>query len=470
VLIVSIIAYLLITVLIGYWASRFVKNPTDFVLAGRSLPMPLAASAMFATWFGSETILGASSEFMTHGLIGVMEDPFGAALCLFLVGLFFARPLYRMNILTFGDFYRVKFGKKTELVASLFLVPSYFGWIAAQFVAIGIIINVVSGIPFSIGMILGALVVIFYTYIGGMWAISITDFLQTIIILIGLGILAYQVSGSAGGVETVLSNTPEGFFRFFPESNYHSTTHYIAAWITIGLGSIPQQDVFQRVMAAKSETVSVRASYFGSFLYLTIGLIPLFIGLCAKQLYPDILEGDIQLAIPRVVLMHANLFLQVMFFGALLSAIMSTSSGAILAPASILAENIIKPRLQFSDDRRLLKLLRYSVIFVALVSLVLANLEANIYGLVAMSSAFSLVSLFAPMLAGLYWKKINATGAITSMFSGMMAWLFCEAIGTETPSILIGLAVSFVALFIGALFPNVEKEEKPQEAGVGTKK
>ena len=144
---VSIVVYLLITISIGFWSSKYVKNTEDFVLAGRSLPLPLAASAMFATWFGSETILGSSSEFIQHGLIGVIEDPFGAALCLFLVGLFFARPLYRMKLLTFGDFYRVKFGKKAELVASLFLVPSYFGWIAAQFVAIGLLLNVVLDIP-----------------------------------------------------------------------------------------------------------------------------------------------------------------------------------------------------------------------------------------------------------------------------------------------------------------------------------
>ena len=107
VLLTSIIIYLVITLLIGFWASRKVNNTKDFVVAGRQLPTYMAAAALFATWFGSETIMGASSEFVEHGLIGVIEDPFGAALCLILVGAFYARPLYRMNILTFNDFFKL---------------------------------------------------------------------------------------------------------------------------------------------------------------------------------------------------------------------------------------------------------------------------------------------------------------------------------------------------------------------------
>jgi len=175
-LLASIIAYLLLTILIGYWASRKVKTSGDFMLAGRSLPIFLSASALFATWFGSETVFGASSEFLKGGLYSVIEDPFGAALCLLLFGLFFARKLYNMNLLTLGDFFKVRFGNRTELVASFFLAPPYVGYIAAQLVAMGLIINVVTGLEVWQGVVISAFVVTFYTYIGGMWAISMTVF------------------------------------------------------------------------------------------------------------------------------------------------------------------------------------------------------------------------------------------------------------------------------------------------------
>ena len=433
-------------------ASRWVKNSRDFVLAGRKLPLFLASTALFATWFGSETVLGASSEFVTHGLIGVVEDPFGAALCLLLVGLLVARPLHRLNILTFCDFYRDRFGTRTELLSSLCMVPSYFGWIAAQLVAIGIIFQVVAGVPTLWGIVLGTLVVVAYTYVGGLWAVSVTDFLQTIVILVGLVWLAVDLTDAAGGLAQVVERTPPDFFRFWPEASVSSVAHYVAAWITIGLGSIPQQDVFQRVMAAKSERVAVQASYVSSFMYISVGLIPLLIGLCALQVYPERVGEitDVQLTLPMVVMNHTGVGMQILFFGALLSAIMSTTSGAVLAPASVLAENIIRPRLRDQSDRRLLKILRGSVVFVGVASALMATWQSNIYDLVAQSSALSLVSLFVPLMAGLYWKRATEAGALLSIILGMLVWLGAESLASEFPPILYGLAASTLGMLIGS--------------------
>jgi SSS family transporter len=438
--------------MIGVLTSKMVKNSQDFLLAGRKLPMILAGSALFATWFGSETVLGASSEFAQHGIIGIIEDPFGASLCLFLIGVFFARKFYRMDILTFGDFYRNRFGRRVEILSSIFMVPSYFGWVAAQLVALGIILNTITGLSMFWGILLGGGVVLIYTYIGGMWAISVTDFLQTILIVVGLLMVAFHVSEDVGGIDTVIAKTPEGFFNPLPKPDFHHILEYIAAWITIGLGSIPQQDVFQRVMAAKSERVSVRSSYFGAVMYLTVAFIPLYIGLCATQLYPDLVKEtqNSQTMLPMVVLRHEGIFVQIMFFGALLSAIMSTTSGAILAPASILAENLIKPLVnKYMDDKTELRLNRLSVIFVAIVSGIMANMKSDIYELVGTSSALSLVSLFVPMMAGLYSKKSNEWGAAGSMILGMISWIVAESLESSTPSILIGLAGSILGLWIG---------------------
>lgn len=454
----GIIVYILLTLLIGLFTSRFIKSSSDYVLAGRKLPLMLATSALFATWFGSETVLGASSEFVEHGLIGVIEDPFGAALCLLLVGAFIARPLYRMNILTFCDFYRERFGKRVEFLTSLCMVPSYFGWIAAQLVAMGLIFNVVSGIEIPVGICIGAGVVLVYTYIGGMWAVSVTDFLQSIIIIIGLVFLAYDLLETAGGMKQVTKNTPDGFFRFLPEPDLNNIIHYIAAWITIGLGSIPQQDVFQRVMASRNVKVAVRASYLGAMLYLTIGFVPLIIGLMATQIYPQMLAevGDTQLLIPSVVLAHTELPVQTLFFGAMLSAIMSTTSGAILAPASILAENLIKPHLKDQSDQQLLRILRMSVVLVALAATIMANLQSNIYDLVAQSSALSLVSLFVPLVAGLYGKKATELGAILSIIMGMVVWLIFEMTVFEIPSLIPGLAASCMGLWTGNIWCKIK--------------
>lgn len=450
-LLLFIIAYLLLTVLIGVWAARRVKSTGDFMLAGRSLPLMLSSAALFATWFGSETVFGASSEFLEGGLYGVIEDPFGAVLCLLLFGIFFTRKLYNLNLLTLGDFFRVRFGKRTELVASLFLALPYSGYIAAQLVAMALILNVVTGIPVWQGVIASSLVVTVYTYVGGMWAISITDFVQSILIIAGLFILALVLSVKAGGVSEVLSEASPGTFRFLPTADTKSILAYIAAWCVLGLGSIPSQDVFQRSMSSRSATVAEYSCYIGAILYLIFSMLPLYISLCTKHLYPAEYSSDTQVALPSMVLQHTGLWVQVLFFGSLLSAIMSTTSSAILAPASIFSENLIKPLFRHRiSDARFLLITKICVVFFSVVASVMACMRSNIYELVGESSILSLVSLFVPLTLGLYWKKASSAGAILSMFAGILSWFLFDSFESEIPAMISATVVSLIAMVGGS--------------------
>jgi solute:Na+ symporter, SSS family len=459
-LLISIILYLFLTILIGFWASRRVRTSDDYMLAGRSLPLLLTSSALFATWFGSETVFGASSQFLEHGLYGVIEDPFGAALCLILFGLFFAPKLYSMKLLTLGDFFKVRYGAKTELVASLFLAPPYLGYIAAQLVAMGLILNVVTGLLVWEGIVISAVVVTIYTYIGGMWAITITDFIQTIIIIAGLLVLSIVLAGKAGGVGEVLSNVPEQNFRFLPDPQFSAIVSYVGAWSVLGLGSLPSQDVFQRSMSAGSMKTAVWSCFIGAFLYITVAMLPLFISLCTKYLYPDQVSGDTQLALPSMVLRHTSLPVQILFFGSLLSAIMSTTSSAILAPASIFSENLIKPLIKHRlTDKNFLLLTKASVLLFSFFATVMACLRSNIYELVGESSILSLVSLFAPLTFGLYWKRSSAAGALLSMVFGMLTWIIFEFYETSWPSLVPATIVSITMMIGGSLVWPPKQQE-----------
>ncbi len=451
ILLIFVIVYLLVTLLIGWWAARRVKNTQDYVIAGRKMPRFVAACALFATWYGSETVMGAPAKFSEEGLQGVIEDPFGSSLCLILVGLFFARPLYRLNILTLVDFFKLRFSRRTETIAAIFIVPSYFGWIAAQMVAMALILNVLIGVDLPWGILICLVVVVFYTYIGGMWSISVTDFVQTIMIVIGMIAVAVLLANEAGGVQKVMEKAPANAFQFFPNRDLQSILTYFAAWITIGLGSIPQQDVFQRVMSAKSEKSAVGASLLSGFMYLTIGMIPLFITLCGHALYADFGDDDPQKMIPLMVLRHTSTFMQILFFGALLSAILSTTSGAILAPATIIGENLIKPIYRKMSDAMLLRTMRFSVVGVAVCSAVMATTNSNIYELVSDSSVLSLVSLFVPLTAGLYWKRASEIGSLLSILGGMGGWIVGEILETTTPTLLFGLGSSIAFMVLGSL-------------------
>lgn len=451
-LLTSVILYMIVTVLVGVWAARRVKGANDYMLAGRSLPMVLSTSALFATWFGSETVFGASSEFLKGGLYAVIEDPFGAALCLLLFGVFFARKLYNMNLLTLCDYFRVRFNRRTEIISSIFMVPSYFGYVAGQLVALGLILNVVAGIPMWQGIVISSVVVTLYTFVGGMWAISVTDFVQSIIIVLGLGVLAWLLASKAGGVVHVLQSVPKHNFKFFPEPNGVAIISYLAAWSVLGLGSIPSQDVFQRAMSSGSPKIAERACYYAAGLYLTVAMLPLFISLCIKYLYPDELGEDTQLTLPNMVLMHTAMPVQVLFFGALLSAIMSTTSSAMLAPAAVFSENILKPVLKKQpNDVQFLRITRLTLLAVSIITTILACMKSDIYALVSGASILSLVSLFIPMAMGMYWKKSSAAGAILSMVSGMATWIYFEYFPLEVPSLVPAVLVSLLTMVAGSI-------------------
>lgn len=138
-LIAFIAAYLLGSIAIGLFAARRVHSTADYAVAGRSLPLYMVVATTFATWFGSELVLGVSAQFVQEGLGGVVEDPFGAGMCLVLVGLFFAYKLYKKNLITIGDYYRLRFGRTVEILCSIIIIFSYLGWVAAQVAALGLV-------------------------------------------------------------------------------------------------------------------------------------------------------------------------------------------------------------------------------------------------------------------------------------------------------------------------------------------
>lgn len=421
------------------------------MLAGRSLPIVLSSAALFATWFGSETVFGASAEFLEGGLYNVIEDPFGASLCLLIFGLFYARRLYNMNLLTLGDFFKVRYNKVTELTASLFLALPYLGYIAAQLVAMGLILNVVIQIPVWQGVVISAVIVTLYTYAGGMWAVSITDFVQSIIIIVGMFALAYILSEKAGGVSVVIAAMPEEDMKFLPSFELKEIAAYLAAWSVLGLGSVPSQDVFQRSMSSGSARTAVWSCYIAAGLYLTIAMLPLYISLCTKHLYPDQIMGDTQLTLPSMVLQHTSLPIQILFFGSLLSAIMSTTSSAILAPASIFSENLVRPLVKHRyTDKQFLMLTKICVLIFAALATIMACFRSNIYELVGESSILSLVSLFIPLTLGLYWKRSSSKGALLAMVAGMITWIIFEAIETPWPSLIPATFVSLLAMIAGS--------------------
>ena len=459
-----VIIYWVISIGIGLWAALRVKNTADFAAAGHSLPMSIVTATVFATWFGSEAVLGIPATFLKEGMEGIVSDPFGSSMCLILVGLFFARHLYSKKYLTIGDFFKEKYGRTVEVLITLCIVVSYLGWVSAQIKALGLVFNVVSndGITQEWGMIIGAASVLIYTLFGGMWSVAITDFVQMIIIVLGMLYIGYEVAGMTGGVDVVVAHAAAADkLNILPDWNVAAVLGFLAALLTMMLGSIPQQDVFQRITSSKNADIAVKASILGGLLYFLFAFIPIFLAYSATLIDPKLVEKylntDSQLILPNLILNHAPLFAQVLFFGALLSAIKSCASATLLAPSVTFAENIVKGFFKNLSDQYLLKIMRVTVLcFTVFVTLFALNSELSIFQMVESAYKVTLVAAFVPLAFGVYWSRANTLGGLLAVLFGLATWITSELLWPNAvmPPQLAGLCASILGMLIGGLVPS----------------
>ena len=470
-LLALVIFYLLITIAIGLWASRRVKNSADFAIAGRHLPLAMIVTTTFATWFGSETVLGIPAKFVQSGLGGVVEDPFGAGTCLILVGLLFAAKLYRMTLLTIADYYRERYGRHVEVVCSIIIMVSYLGWVSAQVTALGLVFHMLSAEAISVqwGMVIGVVSILAYTLFGGMWSVAVTDFIQMIILVVGLSVLAVFAGQQAGGADKVIDYAlSQNMFNFWPEPGFKEIAFFLAAALTMMLGSIPQQDVFQRVMSANNLQAATRGPVIGGVCYILFAFVPMFLVVSALIIMPErasaLIAEDPQKVLPTLVIEQMPFFMQVLFFGALLSAIKSCASATLLAPSVTFTENIWRQFRPHLSDQQGLRAMRITVlVFSAMVlSYAIWMQGTSIYELVSGAYQVTLVGAFVPLAAGLFWARATTQGAIFAMVLGLLSWLLFVATpaGEEFPAQLAGLLASIGGMLIGSLGPQAISDRR----------
>ena len=471
-LITFVVLYLIVSIGIGLYAGSRVHNTKDFAVAGRHLPLPVVTATVFATWFGAETVLGISATFVKDGLGGVVADPFGSSLCLIFAGLFFARKLYRMNLLTIGDYYRQRYNRPVEVVTTLCIVASYLGWVSAQIKALGLVFNVVTAgmISQPAGMVLGAGIVLTYTVLGGMLSVAVLDFIQMIVVMAGMLFIGWVISGLTGGVGAVIEHaSAAGKLNFFPQGGYEVWIPFFGAWVTMMLGSIPQQDVFQRITSAKDENTAVRGSVLGGSIYFFFAFVPMFLAYAATMVDPaafgQLVATDSQLVLPMLILRHTPVFAQVIFFGALLAAIMSCSSATLLAPSVAFSENIVRGFVPHMQDHTLLRVMRISiVVFAAVVLLFALNSTSTIFQMVESAYKITLVAAFVPLAFGLYWKRATTQGAYYAIGAGLLTWILFETLVRSDiwPAQLVGLLAAIAGMLTGSLLPQRVGHKVPE--------
>ena len=451
--------YLLIMLSIGVYATKRAGSATNFIVAGRRMPIWICSATLVATWFGGGTMMGAAGASYERGLLGVIAAPFGDALVLFVVGFFFVRLFRRLRLLTFIDFFENRYGKTAATIAAIASISSNIGWTGALLVAFGYVFETLTGVPMEMGILGGAVVVFIYTVAGGMWAVALTDFVQIIVIAVGLVLLLVVVLIDVGGWGNIGPHLPEDTFRMIPVENTAEVwLNYIRAWLIFGLANVTAQTLLQRALSARNEQVAQNSFYLAGFGHLSLAMIPVTLGIIASVTMPGLAEPET--VIPQLAITHLHPVAIAIFVGALLAAIMSSADSALLAAASVFSNNILPLFKPQASDRLRLLVTRAAIPLFGIAAIYVALEVKVVYDLIIDANSVMLVCVTIPLIVGVWWQRANRSGALASMAIGLLTWFLAILLVPDLPGDLFGLLAGLLTILV--VTPLTQKTDPPR--------
>ncbi len=445
-----ILAYIVSQLFFAFWFSRRVRTESDYLLAGRSLGPWLGTFSVFATWYGAETCIGAAGEAYSQGISGVLADPFGYTLGVVIFGLFFAASLWRRGLVTMADLFRDRYGAGVERVSALVMIPTSVMWAAAQIRAFGQVLASVSEFGLLAAITIAAVVVVAYTAIGGMWADAITDLVQGLVLIAGI-VGLFVVFVLIGGFDALAAQPPQ---RFDP---LHARTP-LDALETLAIpifSTIAAQELASRALSMRGAQLARSATVGAGFMYLALGLLPVVIGLGAANYIGA--DRDPEQTLSLFAQQQLPLPLYILFLGALVSAILSTLSGALLVAGSLLAHNfvtpLLAPRFPHWGEGGKLKLDRAAVVFFGIVAYAIALGSDSIYELVQQASALGSSGVLVLLVFGLWTPRFgHAPSAYAALLLGTVTYLIgADWLQMESPY-LLSLALALLGYLVAVPF------------------
>ncbi len=442
--------YFVLMVAIGFYASRGAKTVTDFVVAGRDLGLIVCSASIFATWFGSGIMMGAATSGYERDFLLMIGEPFGSGLALLLVGLLFARIMRRTRRLTWVEFFEARYGKFAGAFGALADIASGLIWLGGILFTFGVLVETLTGVPEAYGIIGGLFVIVLYTMIGGMWAVALTDLIQTIVLVVGLIILFIVVLDDVGGWGGIAAQLPADTIRFFPiEHTYQNWVDYVHVWMTLGIGAIAANSIIQRALSARTEHIAQQSFFVATIFYIVIGTIPIALGLIASITMQDGVDPNAILV--DIAFEHLHPVAVAIFVGAIISAIMSTSDSVLLSTGAITSTNLLPLVVKRPSDKLRLAVARYTIPIGALVATFVAFGAERVVEVLIAAAGPLLAMTIVPFTACFWWEKANKYGGLAGIFGGLIGWVGAGLMETATPPDLIGFVVSLVSLLVVTL-------------------
>ncbi|MBI4576016.1 MAG: sodium:solute symporter family protein [Planctomycetes bacterium] len=441
-LLAGVLAYVALQVVFGFAVSRRIATEDDYLVAGRRMGPGLAVFSVFATWFGAETCTGSAGQAYHGGLRETTADPFGYALCLVLMALVFAAPLWRRRLTTLADLFRQRYGPWVERLAVLLMATTSLLWAAAQVRAFGQVLSAVSDLDVEVSVTLAAVVVVIYTATGGLLADAVSDVLQGGVLILGLGLLAAAFLGSSDA--GALRGLDPARLDLFPTGRPLLDT--LESWSVPILGSVVAQELVARVSAARSAEVARGATLAAAGLYLSVGLLPVGLGLAASVVLPGL--EDPEQALVQFALRYLPAGLFVVFAGALVSAILSTVDSALLVSGSLVAHNVVLPLLGQPTEKGRLLANRVAVVTAGVVAWGLALEGVRVYEMVEEASGLGSAGLLVVLGFALHTRFGGAWSAAAALVAGLAAYVGAAHVAQDARHPFLGSLAATLGAYV----------------------
>lgn len=461
-IVVALVAYLVIQFFIAYMASRFIKVEADYFVAGRKLGVYAVAMSVFATWFGAESVMGASGAVAQEGLAGGSADPFGYTLALLGMATFLAFKMREAGVITFVDFFRQRFGPTANWMAAVLSIPTSVIWASAQLLAMGEIVAAVTGMDLMVGLLIGAGVIIVYTTVGGLLGDVITDIVQGTVLIVGLAVLLVVVLMTNGFSLANISPEQLSFSGFNEAGEPEGFLATLNRWMIPIVGSLVAQEAIARFLGATSASVARKGCYIAAALYLAVGMIPVIIGLVGTA--AGFVPSGQDAFLPELAQQYLNPIMYVVLMGALVSAILSTVDTTLLAVSALATRNLIEPSFPNLSEEARVRVGRTMSAIAGLVALFIAASGETIKGLVDLASSFGSAGIVVALLFGLHTKFGDERAAVSALVVGSLlsfvgdghvgvvtSPIFSEDVQATMPMFFFGWEGGFVFSIVGAL-------------------
>ncbi|GGB60738.1 sodium:solute symporter [Fictibacillus barbaricus] len=446
---VIILLYFAVLIGAGIIGSTKAKTSEDFNLAGRNLGMFMYLGCLSAVILGGAATIGTTKLGYQFGISGIWFVSM-IGLGIILLGTIFLRKIDSLKVTTISELLGKRYKSETRLLSAI--VASIYTLMIAvtQVIGMGTIINVLLGWNITTSMLVGGGIVLFYTILGGMWSVTVTDIIQFVVMTVGIFFIMLPMSVSkVDGFGNLLTELPKTHLDF-STIGYQQIFQY---FLLFALGMVVSQDIWQRVFTAKSGKIARNGSIFAgiySFAYAIAGSI---IGMCAFIVLPNLDDPQNTFAEMALTILPTGILGLVL--ASVCSALMSTASGSLLASSTLITNDILKQYfLKNPTDKQLIRTSRITTLFIGLIAITFSIWIQDV--LVALDVAYAILSgaIFIPLVMTFFWKRATPNSGFYAILIStivVLAGLFIEGL-TSTNPILYGMSAGLISIIGISLF------------------